>query len=126
MLPPRSTLTYTLFPYTTLFRSLPRDHRCAPGPARVLPGGDCLQQRMDRCRAARGARQAADQERLRAIPARPGRPRIRAMKVIETALPGCLVIEPQVFGDARGTFCESSNNDRLAAHALDRNSPRMK
>src|SRR3546814_10273752 len=67
---------------------LHRDHRGAPGPARVLPGGDCLQQRMDRCRAARGARQAADQERLRAIPARPGRPRIRAMKVIETALPG--------------------------------------
>src|SRR3546814_12122056 len=63
--PPRSTRTYTLFPYTTRFRS-----------------------------------------------------RIRAMKVIETALPGCLVIEPQVFGDARGQFFESFNNDRLAAHGL--------
>lgn len=29
------------------------------------------------------------------------------MKVIETALPGVLVLEPQVFGDARGFFYES-------------------
>jgi dTDP-4-dehydrorhamnose 3,5-epimerase len=29
------------------------------------------------------------------------------MKVIETKLPGALVIEPQVFGDARGYFYES-------------------
>src|SRR6266511_5988316 len=39
--PPRSTL----FPYTTLFRSLPGRRRCAPGgpaprPARTAPGGD--------------------------------------------------------------------------------------
>ena len=29
------------------------------------------------------------------------------MKVIETALPGVVIIEPQVFGDARGWFMES-------------------
>ena len=29
------------------------------------------------------------------------------MKVIETALPGVMIIEPQVFGDARGWFMES-------------------
>lgn len=40
------------------------------------------------------------------------------MKVIETDLPGCLVIEPQVFGDARGFFFESFNCDKLAAHGL--------
>src|SRR3546814_11080073 len=40
------------------------------------------------------------------------------MKVIEAALPGCMVIEPQVGGDARGQFFESFNNDRLAAHGL--------
>lgn len=40
------------------------------------------------------------------------------MKVIETELPGCIVIEPQVFGDARGFFFESFNSDRLAAHGL--------
>src|SRR5690606_26316061 len=50
---------------------------------------------------------------------RAGRPRIRAMKVIETALPGCLVIEPQVFGDARGQFFESFNNDKLAEYGLE-------
>lgn len=40
------------------------------------------------------------------------------MKVIETDLPGCLVIEPQVFGDERGFFYESFNHDRLATHGL--------
>ena len=40
------------------------------------------------------------------------------MKVIESGLPGCLVIEPQVFGDERGFFYESFNHDKLAAHGL--------
>lgn len=40
------------------------------------------------------------------------------MKVIETDLPGCLVIEPQVFGDDRGFFFESFNHAKLAAHGL--------
>ena len=40
------------------------------------------------------------------------------MKVIETDLPGCIVIEPQVFGDSRGFFYESFNRDKLVAHGL--------
>jgi dTDP-4-dehydrorhamnose 3,5-epimerase len=40
------------------------------------------------------------------------------MKVIETDLPGCVVIEPRVFGDERGFFYESFNHDKLAAHGL--------
>lgn len=40
------------------------------------------------------------------------------MKIIETDLPGCVVIEPQVFGDARGFFFESFNTDKLSAHGL--------
>lgn len=40
------------------------------------------------------------------------------MKLIETDLPGCVVIEPQVFGDARGFFYESFNTDKLAALGL--------
>jgi dTDP-4-dehydrorhamnose 3,5-epimerase len=40
------------------------------------------------------------------------------MKVIETDLPGCLVFEPKVFGDARGFFYESFNRDKLAAIGL--------
>ena len=31
------------------------------------------------------------------------------MKVIETAIPGLLILEPKVFGDARGFFFESFN-----------------
>ena len=41
------------------------------------------------------------------------------MNLIETDLPGCLVIEPQVFGDARGFFYESFNRDKLRAAGLD-------
>jgi len=40
------------------------------------------------------------------------------MKTIQTDLPGCLVFEPQVFGDDRGFFYESFNRDKLAAIGL--------
>jgi dTDP-4-dehydrorhamnose 3,5-epimerase len=40
------------------------------------------------------------------------------MKVVETDLPGCLVLEPRVFEDARGFFYESFNQDKLAAAGL--------
>jgi len=36
------------------------------------------------------------------------------MKVIETSLPGVLVLEPKVFGDDRGFFFESYNERALA------------
>lgn len=35
------------------------------------------------------------------------------MKVLETALPGVLIFEPKVFGDARGFFFESFNAKRF-------------
>ncbi len=41
------------------------------------------------------------------------------MRVIETDLPGCRVIEPRVFGDARGFFYESWNKERFAEAGLD-------
>ncbi|MCB1568937.1 MAG: dTDP-4-dehydrorhamnose 3,5-epimerase family protein, partial [Xanthomonadales bacterium] len=41
------------------------------------------------------------------------------MRVIETDLPGCLIIEPHVFGDARGYFYESWNKTRFADAGLD-------
>lgn len=40
------------------------------------------------------------------------------MKVIESDLPGCLILEPQVFADERGYFYESFNHGKLAAHGL--------
>ena len=40
------------------------------------------------------------------------------MKVIRTKLPGCVVIEPAVFGDERGFFYEGWNAARFAEHAL--------
>ncbi|HET6605016.1 MAG TPA: dTDP-4-dehydrorhamnose 3,5-epimerase [Xanthomonadaceae bacterium] len=41
------------------------------------------------------------------------------MKVIATDLPGCVVIEPKVFGDARGWFYESWNHARFAEAGID-------
>lgn len=40
------------------------------------------------------------------------------MKFTQTDLPGCIVIEPRVFGDDRGFFYESFNHDRLAEQGL--------
>jgi dTDP-4-dehydrorhamnose 3,5-epimerase len=40
------------------------------------------------------------------------------MKIVETGLPGCVVIEPAVFGDARGFFYEAWNAERFGAHHL--------
>jgi dTDP-4-dehydrorhamnose 3,5-epimerase len=40
------------------------------------------------------------------------------MKVIETGLPGVLILEPRVFGDERGFFLESYNRQRFAELGL--------
>lgn len=40
------------------------------------------------------------------------------MKVHTTSLPGVVVIEPAVFGDARGYFFEVWQRERFAAHGL--------
>ncbi len=44
------------------------------------------------------------------------------MKVVPTALPGCVIVEPAVHGDARGFFYEGWNERRFAEHGL---SPRF-
>ena len=41
------------------------------------------------------------------------------MKIIQTDLPGCVVIEPHVHGDARGYFYESFNAQRYRNAGLD-------
>lgn len=41
------------------------------------------------------------------------------MKIIPTVLPGVLIIEPRVFGDARGFFMETWNAAAFAAQGLD-------
>lgn len=41
------------------------------------------------------------------------------MKIVETALPGVLIIEPRVFGDARGFFMETWNALAFAEAGLD-------
>ncbi len=41
------------------------------------------------------------------------------MNITETALPGVLLVDPKVFGDARGFFLESWNRKTFAALGLD-------
>ena len=41
------------------------------------------------------------------------------MNIIETRLPGVLIIEPKVFGDERGFFMETWNAKTFAEHGLD-------
>jgi len=40
------------------------------------------------------------------------------MKVVETDLPGCLVLEPKIYGDERGQFYETWNKDVFSALGL--------
>lgn len=40
------------------------------------------------------------------------------MKIVQTSLPGAVVIEPQVFGDARGFFYESYNKAKYVAAGI--------
>lgn len=40
------------------------------------------------------------------------------MKVIETPLPGVLIIEPRVFVDSRGSFLESYNRQHFAEYGI--------
>src|SRR6202043_2752844 len=42
------------------------------------------------------------------------------MNVIETAIPGVLIVEPKVFGDARGFFMETYQADRYAESGIAR------
>ncbi|HPE59432.1 MAG TPA: dTDP-4-dehydrorhamnose 3,5-epimerase [Thiolinea sp.] len=41
------------------------------------------------------------------------------MNIIETTLPGVLILEPKVFGDERGFFLESWNRQTFATRGLD-------
>ena len=40
------------------------------------------------------------------------------MNIIETSIPGVKIIEPQVFGDARGWFVEQYNAERYKAAGI--------
>lgn len=43
------------------------------------------------------------------------------MKIIETPLPGVLIVEPRVFGDGRGHFYETFNSERFVEAGLPTN-----
>jgi dTDP-4-dehydrorhamnose 3,5-epimerase len=42
------------------------------------------------------------------------------MNVIQTQIPEVLIIEPKVFGDRRGSFCETYHADRYTSHGIKR------
>ena len=72
--------------------------------------------------AARGARPGAREERLRPLPARVAAradAALTTMRLEPTAIPDVLLVEPRVFGDARGFFLESWNRRAFAQAGLD-------
>src|SRR5690606_3313587 len=92
---------------------------CPSDLAHLLPRGDRLAAALDRHRAADEAGGATQEERLRTVPCRVALARTtQSMNVIETPLPGCLIVEPKVFGDARGFFMENWNHARYAASGI--------
>src|SRR5690606_12073312 len=88
------------------------DHRGAPGPEGGLPGGDRLQPGLAESRATVGTGGGAEQDRLRPVSPAPAAPGGDPVKVIETALPCVLIIEPKAFGDHRGFFLETFQVER--------------
>jgi glucose-1-phosphate thymidylyltransferase len=80
-----------------------------PGPEGRLPGRNRLAQRLDRRRPAGARWPPAGQERLRPVPAGPAKGRPPCLEPHPTAIPDVIVLEPKVFGDARGFFFESFN-----------------
>src|SRR5262245_26667871 len=64
---------------------------------------------MDRCRPAREARSAHVEKRLRPLSQKPAHGAPAAMKATRLKIPDLILLEPKVFGDARGFFLESYN-----------------
>src|SRR5262249_48614183 len=91
-------------------RDLHRDAAEAPGSGGRVSGRDRVPASVDRRRANARAHQTAREECLRAIPTKHSHGSRRlASEVTATALPEVKIIEPKVFGDARGFFFESFN-----------------
>src|SRR5262249_15271949 len=84
-----------------------------------LSGGDRLPRGLHRSRNAGAPCRAAGAERVRALSPPPrrrrGPRRQTAMKVLATAIPDVVLIEPRVFEDERGFFFESWNARSLRA-----------
>src|SRR5690606_20256293 len=95
------------------------DDREPAGTEGLLPGGNRVPERLDRRRAGAAPGRAAGQERLRAVSPATGPQRAHRMKILRTELPECVVIEPQVHGDARGFFYESFHAGKFAEAGLD-------
>ena len=75
----------------------------------ACPERSRLPQPLDRRRTAPAPGPAPGQERLRPIPAAPAERDGVLMKATRLAIPEVVLIEPKVFGDARGFFFESFN-----------------
>src|SRR5262245_18626402 len=97
--------------------------RGCPGAARSqdrLPRGDRVPQGMDLSRCTRSARRRDEELELWRLPAST---RVRGARVslrfAETAIPGAILIEPQVFRDSRGFFLETYQTEKYRAGGID-------
>src|SRR5262249_42775361 len=91
--------------------------RASPGPEGRLPRGDRLPDGLHRRRPGPGPGRAAP-ERIRPVPSGPPGAANPPMNVIETRLPGVMVIEPRIFRDDRGYFLETWSAAHYGAKGL--------
>jgi hypothetical protein len=100
-------------------RPVHRGHRKAPGPQGGLPRGSGLAAEMDRReqlgKLAEPLAKSGYGQYLAGLLKHGG----ARMKVIPTAIPDVLLLEPKVFGDERGYFYESWNRRTFAELGID-------
>src|SRR5262245_43629728 len=97
-----------------------RDDRAPAGAQDRVPRGNRIPPGIYRRGEARRARQRARAKLLWTVPARPSaRSAGPLMEITPAAIPDVKVIEPKVFGDARGFFYESWNRRAFVRAGLD-------
>src|SRR4051812_32726852 len=97
---------------------LRRNNREATGFENRLARGDRVAPGVHWRQRSRCAGEEPRQERVRRVSRTPAARRSPGVKVLETALPGVLLIELRVFADARGFFFESHSEERYAAAGI--------
>src|SRR5437667_9664661 len=104
---------------TAAGESLHRDHRAAAGTQDRLSGGNRLPDGIHRSGAARASGGATREECVWPVSAaHSGRGR-RSVNVMQTAIPGVLVIEPDVRADDRGFFVEVWHEQRYRSAGIE-------
>src|SRR4051812_41334696 len=90
-------------------------HRRAPGTDGRLSRGDCLSHGLYRGRRCAAAGDPDEVEHVRAVSAARAGTGSLIVRAVPTDIPGVLVVEPDVYRDARGFFLETYHAEKYKA-----------